>query len=305
MDSQTTEPLVSVVITTRNEENNIGNCLLSVKSQTYKNIEIIVIDNNSTDQTKQIANIYTNKISNVGPERAQQRNYGILRIAKGEYILYLDADMILSPTVIQTCISQIMSNGDVGLYIDETVLGKGRLAKIRRYERGFYTGTAIDAVRFFPRKAFESINGFDECLPPGPEDWDLDKRLRALGSVSVASSSDISEDWTLKNLIRNLGVNHSDSYVGIYHNEHEQSLKKYLSKKKYYSANMEPYIRKWGSKDPDIRTQMSFSSRYFTIFMRNGNYRQVIAHPGLAIQLLVLRVTVGTVYLASLAKFSR
>ena len=86
MDSQTTEPLVSVVITTRNEENNIGNCLLSVKSQTYKNIEIIVIDNNSTDQTKQIANIYTNKISNVGPERAQQRNYGILRIAKGEYM---------------------------------------------------------------------------------------------------------------------------------------------------------------------------------------------------------------------------
>lgn len=50
-------PLVSIVITTKNEEKNIGNCLESMKVQTYsqEKIEIIVVDNNSTDTTKEIA----------------------------------------------------------------------------------------------------------------------------------------------------------------------------------------------------------------------------------------------------------
>ncbi|MBU4338204.1 glycosyltransferase [Patescibacteria group bacterium] len=47
-------PLVSIVITTKNEERNIANCLESVLRQTYfcGKIEIIVVDNNSTDKTK-------------------------------------------------------------------------------------------------------------------------------------------------------------------------------------------------------------------------------------------------------------
>jgi len=48
-------PLVSVIITTRNSERTIDKCLSSIKQQTYKNIEIIVVDNNSADKTKEIA----------------------------------------------------------------------------------------------------------------------------------------------------------------------------------------------------------------------------------------------------------
>ncbi len=54
-------PLVSVTITTKNEEKNIENCLKSILEQSYKNIEIIVVDNNSTDKTKEIALKYTQK----------------------------------------------------------------------------------------------------------------------------------------------------------------------------------------------------------------------------------------------------
>jgi glycosyltransferase involved in cell wall biosynthesis len=305
MNPIVTDPLVSVVVTTRNEERNIENCLRSVQYQTYKNTEIIVVDNNSTDLTKQIASRFTDKIANVGPERSQQRNYGIFRIAKGDFILYLDADMILSPTVIQTCLNQIQSNDDVGLYIDETVLGRGHLATIRRYERRFYTGTVIDAVRFFHRNVFESLKGFDETLPPGPEDWDLDKRVRAVGTVSVVSEGQKTEDWQLQGLIYQLGISHSSSYAGIYHNEDKQSVRRYLSKKKYYSVNMDPYIGKWGKRDPDVRTQLGFRSRYFSIFLKNRNYRYVIARPDLAIQLLLLRIAVGVIYLLSLSKSPR
>ena len=63
-------PLVSVVITTKNEEKNIDNCLESIKLQTYPQdrIEIIVVDNNSSDKTKEIARRYTNNVLNCGPE---------------------------------------------------------------------------------------------------------------------------------------------------------------------------------------------------------------------------------------------
>ena len=71
-------PLVSVVITTRNEEKNIENCLMSIQEQTYKHIEIIVIDNNSSDKTKELSKQYTNKVFNQGPERSAQRNYGMI-----------------------------------------------------------------------------------------------------------------------------------------------------------------------------------------------------------------------------------
>ena len=59
-----TQPRVSIVITTKNEEKNIENCLLSIKEQTYSNIEIILVDNNSKDKTIEIALNFTRKIFN-------------------------------------------------------------------------------------------------------------------------------------------------------------------------------------------------------------------------------------------------
>ena len=90
-----TQPLISIVITSKNEEHNIENCLLSIKEQTYSNIEIILIDNNSNDKTIEIALNFTSKIFNKGLERSAQRNYGMNEIARGKYVMFLDADMIL------------------------------------------------------------------------------------------------------------------------------------------------------------------------------------------------------------------
>jgi glycosyltransferase involved in cell wall biosynthesis len=89
-------PLVSVVLTTKNEEKNIYRCLQSIQSQTYKNLEIIVVDNYSEDQTIKIAKEFTSKIFLKGPERSAQRNYGMIDVAKGIFVIYIDADMILS-----------------------------------------------------------------------------------------------------------------------------------------------------------------------------------------------------------------
>ena len=80
--------LVSVIVTTRNEERNIGNCLQSIRLQTYKPVEIIVVDNNSTDKTQEIARSFTDVVVNKGPERSAQRNHGICGLAKGIFLIY-------------------------------------------------------------------------------------------------------------------------------------------------------------------------------------------------------------------------
>ena len=228
-------PLVSVIVTTRNEERNIGNCLQSIQLQTYKPIEIIVVDNNSTDKTQKIARSFTDVVVNKGPERSAQRNHGICGLAKGEFAMFIDADMILTPTLVESCVEEFEAEGVVALHIDEVILVRGKLAKARRFERSFYSGTVIDGARFFNRSTFCKLGGFDEVLPPGPEDWDLDLRLRELGNIRLLANKSEPVKWELSKFVGDRGVQHNITFVGIYHNEDDQSLRKYLKKKMYYN----------------------------------------------------------------------
>ena len=78
--------IVSLIDSTKNEEKNIGRCLDSLLAQTYPNIEIIVVDNNSKDKTKEIASTKGAKVYNYGPERSAQRNYGMLNKSQGKFV---------------------------------------------------------------------------------------------------------------------------------------------------------------------------------------------------------------------------
>jgi len=62
---------------------------MTFKKQTYKNLEIIIVDNNSSDITKDVARKYTKFVFNKGPERSSQINFGV-GIAKGKYVYYTD-----------------------------------------------------------------------------------------------------------------------------------------------------------------------------------------------------------------------
>jgi glycosyltransferase involved in cell wall biosynthesis len=267
-------PLISAVITTQNEEKNIKNCLESIKRQTYpvEKIEIIVVDNDSSDATKEIAAKYTDKIYNIGPERSAQRNYGIIEIAKGDYVMYLDADMSLSSGVIERCVEKLRSNDSlIAFYISEVVTGKKYWSRVRRFERSFYDATAIDCVRFFQRDKFIKVGGFDLSMT-GPEDWDLDKKIRQIGQVGLVKEP-------------------------IYHNEAEFDLKRYLAKKGYYAKSFDAYIAKWGSNDPDVKKQFGLWYRYFGVFLENGKWKKFIFRPDLILGMYWLRGLVGLKYL--------
>lgn len=265
--------LVSVVIPTRNEEKNIKACLESVKSQTFSpdQIEIIVVDNNSTDMTKEIARMYTTKVYNMGPERSSQRNYGAKK-AIGKYYLYLDADMMLSPTLLAEAVKMMDRDKTlVALYIPEIVTGENWFSKIRRFERSFYNATAIDCVRFVRMSAFEKIGGFDTKLT-GPEDWDFTKKIAALGTLGITKSPK-------------------------YHNESDISIMTYVKKKSYYIRSLNTYISKWGSDDPDIKKQVGIWYRFFWVFVEKGKWKKVVRAPHLFIGVIVLRILIGGAYI--------
>lgn len=265
--------LVSVIINTKNEENNLEKCLKSVVRQSFsrENFEIIVVDNGSSDKTKEIARKYADKVLNQGPERSAQKNLGV-RQAKGEFFIHLDADMMLSENVISECVQKISGNSDiVSLYIPEKIMGRGFWGKVRNFERSFYDRTVIDAVRFIRKDKFLEAGGFDEKMY-ACEDWDLDKRLKNLGKFGIIESP-------------------------IRHNEEAFSFKGYLAKKKYYSKNVKEYIGKWGKGDRDVKKQFGLYYRFFGVFMENGKWKKFFARPVLASGTLFLKILVGITYL--------
>lgn len=143
-------PLVSVIVPTYNSQATIVQCLESLKKQTYRPIEIIVVDRNSSDKTRQIARRYTPKVYIHGPERAAQMNFGICH-AKGKYIYRVDSDFIIDPDVVRQCVENCERNHLDGVAVHNTSAeGLGFWAEVRKLERDTYIDDAlIVAVRFF------------------------------------------------------------------------------------------------------------------------------------------------------------
>lgn len=171
-------PLVSVIVPCFNSQKYITDCLESLKNQTYKNIEILVVDNpKSNDKTKEIAKKYTKHIFVKGKERSAQINYAA-KMAKGKYLYRVDSDFVLEPNVIKECVEKCEKEILDGIAIHNTSAdGLGFWADIRKYERNSYKDdNLIVAVRFFTKKAWKTVGGFDETLY-GPEDYDFHNRF--------------------------------------------------------------------------------------------------------------------------------
>lgn len=252
---------VSVIVTTKNEAHNIENFLKSIKEQTYKNIEIIVVDNGSTDTTKEISKKYTDMVFDKGPERSAQRNYGV-EVSNGSYVLVLDADMLLTPGVIAECVSVVTVNPDIKtITIPEVSFGENYWAKAKALERSFYfndpAGSAIEAARFFERPAFLEFGGYDLNIT-GPEDWDLPER--------------INQKYPLKHKIKS----------HLLHNEGKLSLWRLMSKKFYYALKLDNYL------DKNRISKVSPKTVYFLRSTFYKNWRLWLKDPVLSIGTLIM-----------------
>ena len=98
--------LISVVVPVYNVERYLGKCLESIVRQTYANIEIVLVDDGSTDSGGQICDFYANKDSRVkvihkkNGGLSDARNRGIEE-SKGKYLIFVDSDDVIDETLVE------------------------------------------------------------------------------------------------------------------------------------------------------------------------------------------------------------
>lgn len=250
------EPLVSIIITTRNSAGTLEKLLSSIQNQTYKEIETIVVDNDSSDSTLAIARKFTGKVFNKGPERSAQRNHGAKK-SKGRYLVFLDSDMELTGKVIKDCVEKAKESKFKAFVIPERTVGSGVVARIRKFEREMYMkDPTIELARFFDRQVFFEFGGYDEVLT-GPEDYDLPYRIS-----------------------KKYEIGRTGKY--ILHHEEGLTLGKLLKKKFYYGSKGSLYA----AKHPElIRIQGTILFRM--AYLRS--WKKFVKNPHLGIAFIFLR----------------
>lgn len=213
---------VTVVVPTRNSERLLEPCLASLQNQTHVPDEIIVCDGRSTDGTVRIAResgalLLRSDVAN----RSAQRNKAA-EVASGHFLLFIDSDMTLGRKVIEECLATFRQT-DAAIVIPEVFVGTSYWAKVRGFERAFYDGIWwMEAARWFRRSQFLKIGGYATDLV-GPEDWDLDQRIRGFGDVRRISAM-------------------------IDHNEGDTSLGSLLKKKAHYAFSLETFAERHPSR---------------------------------------------------------
>jgi glycosyltransferase involved in cell wall biosynthesis len=182
-------PIVSIVVPTYNSERFIEACLSSVRAQTFPQIELIVVDGFSSDRTVDLARAFTERVYRYGPDQAkrrvfgapQQRNYGA-SMASGDYIYYLDVDMVLPRGLVEECVDVTVGSDLHAVIVPERSFGLGFWAKAKALERACYLGDDfVEAPRFVRRDVWEMLGGLDTNIGGGGDDWDLHIRLRRAG----------------------------------------------------------------------------------------------------------------------------
>jgi glycosyltransferase involved in cell wall biosynthesis len=182
--------LVSFVVPTKNAERTIGACLRSLQGQHTRagdgtrgavDTQIGVVDNFSDDRTADIAQAKADILALAGPERCSQRNLGA-ELAAGEILVFIDADMVLEPTIAIEVADAIVEQELDYLVLPELAFGESYFARCRALEKELYLGDpTVEAGRAIRRSLFEQVGGWDESLTAG-EDWELSDRLVAAGA---------------------------------------------------------------------------------------------------------------------------
>ena len=184
-------PLVSIIVPCYNHAQYLDEALQSICNQTYTHWECSIVDDGSTDNTKEVAQNWVAKDSrfvylpkeNGGVSSA--RNLGI-KSAKYDYILTLDADDKYEASFLEKAMKVLLSDEQVGIvsswgqyFVEDQLFQVYRLAGKSTVDFLFYN----DAVgtSLFRKKCWEQVGGYDINPKNGYEDWEFYLRVCALG----------------------------------------------------------------------------------------------------------------------------
>ena len=240
-------PPVSIIVTTKNEEDNIRKCLESMFAQTYPKdkLEIVVVDNFSTDKTPQIVKKFPIKFFQRGPERHVQRNFGVKK-SNGKYLMFIDADMRLQRGLVKEAVGKCEAKGYDALILPERAGGGGFWAECQKLEKKCYLEDLLMEApnRFVKKSAYNRVGGYDKNIVAG-EDFDLGDRIKKAG----------------------LKIGRTESLIIHYE---ETSFWPLVKKKFYYGSQMAKYFKKSGVVG--IKRFSFFRPAYFRnwrLFLKN------------------------------------
>ncbi len=151
---------VSVVIPAYNEKSSIGDCLGSILKQSHKDLEIIIVDDGSSDKTKEIVKNFPVKLleqKHLGPGLA--RNLGA-KEAKGDILVFVDADMVFDEKFIERLVAPILKGEAIGTFSkQELVLNKDNI-----WSKCWNINKDLPVDRMHPKNYPDSQNVFRAIL---------------------------------------------------------------------------------------------------------------------------------------------
>lgn len=174
-------PKVSVVMPAYNVEQYIAQSIESVLASDYPNIELIIVDDGSTDTTFAIAQGYAANDSRVvaltksNGGQGVARNFGVQR-SDGEYILFVDSDDIITKSYISKAVVEMERDGEVKVVTCRGEFFDGRTGKwrLKRYSSGRLARRNVFTISSLMRREdFIRVGGFDTSMHNYCEDWAL------------------------------------------------------------------------------------------------------------------------------------
>lgn len=237
-------PAVSVVIITHNKADTVGQSIESVLRQTYRDYEILVVDDGSKDNTAEIVRAYGGKVRYLPKENGgtgSARNHGIAQ-SRGEYVALLDGDDLWLPRKLELQMAaferepRILGVQCSAYLVDQEL----RVFETRgcRPDRDtlrdfllFRNLPAFSSTLIARKKAFEEVGGFGTDLVI-LSDWDMACRLAGAGTVRSIPEFLVLYRHYPKNQSRDVEI-HIESGI--------RSLQRFFSKEN----NLDPKIRRW------------------------------------------------------------
>ncbi len=220
-------PSFAIIVPTRNEARNIGRLLASIGMQRGAAWSVVIVDQQSTDRTVEIARTFGCAVVSASPTRFYSppgpfRNLGA-RDAIGEVFLHLDADMELPTADFLVRLGRMIDAAHQAIVIRERDVASGFWGNCKALERRCYWGTRMEAARAATRDLFLAVGGYDQAVASG-EDFLITARYAS--KTEIASSDDLF----------------------VYHHLGRPSLISMLKKKYLYGRTVRQYLTRAGDQ---------------------------------------------------------
>ena len=272
---------VSIAVTTYNNPVHIKKLLNSCRKQTFRDFEVFIADDGSSDNTVEIMNKYGEKDSKIHVFPLEHGERGIARLvaigealkSKPEFLLIIDSDMFLKKDLLLKAVSKLEDNPKIeALVVKEIPYTKYEnfYSKVKVFERRLINNSgeyvdmnSIEAARFWRSDAYEATGGIHPEQIAFEEIQPTIKAMEQGGIVKKLMAS------------------------GLYHDEKEVTLVNIIEKKKYYFKMMNKTIE---TEDRGLFKALSRWYLFRPVYYRKANLKLYLKHPLLTLGVVFMYV---------------